>query len=72
MSKIKFTDFKKFKGIQIKWKKIYILMHRILMKQELCLSQKIQLKNMNLKTKIIYLSTKDCTGANTPQGPPDR
>ena len=32
MTNLKFTDFKKFKGIQIKWKKIYLLMHRIQMK----------------------------------------
>ena len=50
---LKFTDFKKLKGIQRKWKKIYLLMHRIQMKHESFLNQIIQSKNTNLKIKII-------------------
>ena len=52
MTKLKFTDFNKLKGIQLKWKKIYIdASHPN--ETELYLNQKIQLKNMNLKIKII-------------------
>ena len=47
------TDFKKFKGFQLKWKKIYTLMHHIQTKLALFLNQKIQSKNTSLKTKII-------------------
>ena len=41
--------FKNLKGILYKWKKTYILMHRIQMKQELYLKKIIILKTMNMK-----------------------
>ena len=53
MSNFKLTDFKKLKGIQLEWKKIYILMLRIQMRLELYLNQTAQLKNTNLRIKII-------------------
>ena len=40
------------KGIFLKWKKIYTLMHRIQMKLELFLNQIVELKNTNTKTRI--------------------
>ena len=53
ISNLKFTDFNKLKGIQSKWKKIYTLMLRILMKLVLCSNLQIQLKSMNLKIRTI-------------------
>ena len=40
------------KGIQIKWTKIYTLMHRIQMKLESFLNQIFQSKNTSTKIKI--------------------
>ena len=39
MTNLIISNFKKLKGIQLKWKKTYISMHRIQMKQELFLNQ---------------------------------
>ena len=64
MTNLKFTDFKKLKGIHLKWKKIYILMHRILTKLVLFLNQNNSIEeyefedknNLNFKNNI-YLGT---------------
>ena len=63
MTKFILTDFTNIKGIQLKWRKIYILMLRILMRHVLYSNQKTQLKNTNSKIKNltfknnIYLGT---------------
>ena len=64
MEKLKFTDFKTLTGFQLTWKKIYILMHRILMRHVLFLSQISSIEeyefedknNLNFKNNI-YLGT---------------
>ena len=53
MSNYIITDFNKSEGIQLKWKKIYTSMLRILMKHVLYLNQIIQLRSTNLKIKTI-------------------
>ena len=64
MTNLKFKNFNKLKGIQLKWKKIYILMHRIQMKLVLFLNQTNSIEeyefedknNLNFKNNI-YLGT---------------
>ena len=53
MTNLKIPHIKNLKGILKKWKKIYILMHRIQMKLELFLRQTTQLKNTSMKIRII-------------------
>ena len=64
MTNLKISNLKNFKGILKKWKKTYILMHRIQMKLVLFLNQNNSIEeyefedknNLNFKNNI-YLAT---------------